>query len=260
VAEGKARPMSGSDGTDRLGGMASAAPDNPIHPLLGVRPAASSSGRRLAPLVYEMLKERLLDGEFRAGQRLSVESLRAEYGVSKQPIMDAMRRLSTEGIVDIIPQVGCEVPRYTDAEIGDFFAIFSGTEATVAGIAAQRGTDDQVAQLVAVNDEIARIAADADPDIRARRYRRLNRHFHGVVHDMAHSPIVTELSRRLWDLSDLLINTSAGRPAVATAVAARHADHDAVIATLGLRDPAAARAAMQKHILDAVAVMQAEPH
>jgi len=43
----------------------------------GVRPAAASSGRRLAPVVYDLLKGRLLEGEFQAGERLSVESLKA---------------------------------------------------------------------------------------------------------------------------------------------------------------------------------------
>ena len=120
----------------------------------------------------------------------------------------------------------------------------------MAGVAAQRRTDDQVAQLVEVNDEIGRVAAVPDLDVRARHYRVLNRRFHGVVHDMAHSSVVTELSRRMWDLTDFMINTSDGRQAVASAVAARHADYDATIAALRRRDPAAVRSAMEKHILN----------
>jgi hypothetical protein len=53
---------------------------------------------------------------------------------------------------------------------------------------------------------------------------------------MARSPISTDLGRRLWDLSDLLINTSGAGPAVASAVTARHADHDAIITALRRRD------------------------
>src|SRR5580698_6003257 len=86
----------------------------------GVRPAAVSSGRRLAPVVYDLLKERLLAGEFQAGERLSVESLKAEFAVSKQPVMDALRRLSSEGLVEIIPQVGCRVPAHGSADVTDF--------------------------------------------------------------------------------------------------------------------------------------------
>ena len=83
----------------------------------GVRPVAVSSGRRLAPVVYDLLKDRLLEGEYQSGERLSVESLKAEFGVSKQPVMEALRRLSSEGLVEIIPQVGCRVPVYDGADV-----------------------------------------------------------------------------------------------------------------------------------------------
>src|SRR5580658_5994001 len=136
----------------------------------GVRPAAASSGRRLAPVVYDLLKGRLLEGEYQAGERLSVESLKAEFGVSKQPVMESLRRLSSEGLVEIIPQVGCRVPVYDGADVSDFFAIFGGTEGAVAGVAAQRCTEAQVDELAAVNAEIRQLVTEADPSARARRY------------------------------------------------------------------------------------------
>src|SRR5215471_10402902 len=137
----------------------------------GVRPAAASSGRRLAPVVYDRLKERLLDGEFEAGERLPVEALKAEFGVSKQPVMEALRRLSSEGLVEIIPQVGCRVPVYSGSDVIDFFAIFGGMEGAVAGVAAQRCTSAQVDELAAVNDQIKQLIADPDPAARAHGYR-----------------------------------------------------------------------------------------
>src|ERR1700749_5205401 len=119
----------------------------------GVRPVAVSSGRRLAPVVYDLLKDRLLEGEYQAGERLSVEALKAEFGVSKQPIMEALRRLSSEGLVEIIPQGGWRVPVYDGADVTDFFAIFGGMEGAVAGVAAQRCTGQQNQTLLALNDD-----------------------------------------------------------------------------------------------------------
>jgi DNA-binding transcriptional MocR family regulator len=133
----------------------------------GVRPVAVSSGRRLAPVVYDLLKDRLLEGEYQSGERLSVESLKAEFGVSKQPVMEALRRLSSEGLVEIIPQVGCRVPVYDGADVTDFFAIFGGMEGAVAGVAAQRCTDAQVDQLADVNEEIRRLIDEPDPAARS---------------------------------------------------------------------------------------------
>ena len=77
----------------------------------GARPVAAASGKRLAPVVYEMLKERLLEGTYQAGERLSVETLKTEFEVSKQPVMEALHRLAADGLVEIVPQVGCRVVR-----------------------------------------------------------------------------------------------------------------------------------------------------
>ncbi|MFY9930142.1 MAG: GntR family transcriptional regulator [Streptosporangiaceae bacterium] len=238
--------------------MTSAAWQDRDDPLPGVRPAAASSGRRLAPVVYDLLKERLLDGEFQAGERLPVEAIRAEYGVSKQPVMEALRRLSSEGLVEIIPQVGCRVPVYSGADVTDFFAIFGGMEGAVAGVAAQRCTHAQIDQLAAVNGEIKRLIDEPDHAARSRSYLVLNRRFHGVIQDMAHSAVVTEISRRMWDMSDLLINTTGVPRPLASAVPARHDDHELIIQALRDRDQDAARRAMESHIVGTVTIINSE--
>ena len=221
----------------------------------GLRPVAAASGKRLASLIYDLVREQLLEGAYQAGERLQVEMLKAEYGVSKQPIMDALRRLASDGLIEIIPQVGCRVPVYEPEDIAAFFAIFGGTEGAVAGVAAQRRTAEQLSSLAAVNADILRLAADPSPSARAHRYRILNRQFHGIVHAMAHSPVVAEISRRMWDMSDLIINTSGAPQPLAFAVPARHQDHERIIAALQRADPQGARAEMEAHILGTVAVI-----
>ena len=238
--------------------MTAAAWDGRETPVSGVRPVASASGRRLAPVVYDLLKERLLDGAFSAGQRLPVEALKEEFGVSKQPVMDAMRRLAADGLVEIIPQVGCRVPIYSPTDVTDFFAIFGGMEGAVAGVAARRYTDSQLDQLAHVNRQIDELSSDDDAAARTHGYRMLNRSFHGLVHDMAHSPVVAGLSRRMWDMSDLLINTSGIPQPLASAIGDRHDDHERIIAALRRRDAQQARAEMEKHIVDTVAIIHVE--
>jgi DNA-binding GntR family transcriptional regulator len=236
----------------------SAAWDGREGPLNGVRPVAATSGKRLAPLIYDLLKERLLEGGYRAGERLPVEALKTEFGVSKQPIMEALRRLASDGLVDIIPQVGCRVPVYEPQDVADFFAIFGGMEGAVAGVAAHRCTPAQLEQLVAVNAEIDELSTNPDPGARAHGYRVLNRRFHGIVHEMAHSPVVVGISRRMWDMSDLLINTSGVPQPLASAVPERHDDHERIIEALRNHDHDAARKEMEGHIVGTVAVIHAE--
>jgi DNA-binding GntR family transcriptional regulator len=203
---------------------------------------------RLGHRTYELIKRRLVDGQYAAGERLPVEALRAELGVSKQPVMEALRRLSGDGLVEIIPQVGCQVTTYTADEVTDFFHFFSEIEASIAEVAAARRTAAQLARLAAVSDQIAMVAQDGDPQDRARHYRILNREFHAVIHDMSHSRIMAEMSRRMWDLSDFLITTTAVSRPLHTVVDERHGDHERIRQALIDQDGPTARREMAGHI------------
>ena len=70
--------------------------------------------------------------------------------------------------------------------------------------------------------------------------------------------MVAELSHRMWDMSDLLINTSGVPQPLASAVSDRHDDHQDIISALRDRDQAAARTAMEKHIVGTVAIINTE--
>jgi DNA-binding GntR family transcriptional regulator len=69
---------------------------------------------------------------------------------------------------------------------------------------------------------------------------------------------VAELSQRMWDMSDLLINTSGVPRPLASAVPRRYDDHELIIGALRERDQGAARRAMENHITGTVAIIGTE--
>ena len=220
--------------------------------------ALHRGGSRLNDAVYDELKERLMDGRYAAGERVSAETLRLEFGVSKQPVMEALRRLSSDGLMEIVPQVGCRVTRYDLQEVADFYVMFGGFEGTIAGIAALRRTGGQLTALDEVSERIDALRREADAAVRSHGYRIWNRRFHEVIHEMAHSRIMAETSRRMWDLSDFLINTTGVRQPLSSALDERHADHEGIRAALHAGDQAQARAEMERHIVGTVVVIRAE--
>jgi len=70
---------------------------------------------------------------------------------------------------------------------------------------------------------------------------------------MALSPVVAEISRRMWDRSDLLINTSGVPQPLASSVPGRHDDHEKIIKALQERDQTRAKDEMEAHIVETVA-------
>ncbi|MFD9210891.1 GntR family transcriptional regulator [Streptomyces sioyaensis] len=208
-----------------------------------VRPAV-----RLSRVVYDELKSRLVEGRYAPGSRISIEDVKDEFGVSKQPVMEALRQLSTLGLVEIAPQSGCRVISYSPQEAQDFFMVFASFESELAAAAAQRRSPAQIDELDHTLREL--VQAEQDPDLvhRVREYFVLNRAFHQIIHDMAHSPVVADMSERMWNMSDFLMNTMGGPEPLARAVHDRNHDHDTILNAIRHGNELVARAAMQHHI------------
>src|SRR4051794_29422671 len=171
--------------------------------------------------------------------------------------MEALRRLAGDGLIEIVPQVGSRVATYSPREVSDFFVMFGGFEGTIAGIAALRRTTRQLAELEDISSRIGALRTSPGTGDRAHGYRVLNRRFHHVIHDMAHSRIMAETSRRMWDLSDFLINTSDVPQPFSAALDDRHADHERIRDALQAGDQETARAEMENHIVGTVEVIRA---
>jgi DNA-binding GntR family transcriptional regulator len=178
-----------SDGYDRI----VEAEDRPAPPRR-INPA-----KRLAAAVYEDVKARILSGEFAPGERLSVDELCRDFEVSRQPVMEAMRRLSAEWLVDVIPQVGCRVANYPRQAIVDFVNTFGEMEGLVAALAAQRRTDEQIARLEAIMERIRRSESwNEENRIAARDY-------HLLLLEMADSEVMARLCAQMWDFGHFVV-------------------------------------------------------
>lgn len=195
--------------------------------------------------LYDDILERLITGRYRFGDRILVKELAQETGASRQPIMAALNALSSDGLVRIIPQVGCAVIDPTLREISDFYQMFARLEGVLAALAAARGAAAQVRVLVETNRQIATDVHDHG----GAGYRQLNRQFHATYHQMADSPLLVTRQSSIFAMSDFFIMQTVGfAPHLDEAIA----EHDAIIAAIEANDAEAARAAAEAHI-DAVA-------
>jgi DNA-binding GntR family transcriptional regulator len=197
---------------------------------------------------YSYLKEALLSGEYKAGQRLPVDAIASRIGASRQPVMDAIRRLAGEGLVTVIPQVGTIVTKVAPEQVVDFFGFLAEAEGRFCELAADRAT---AAEVQALNSEIDRFEAgqgESDPHEAARQYRLHNRAFHGLIHQMARSPLFHQTVVMLWDKADFYINSlTRGEPFVARQDEAV-AEHREIARALSARDGKDARRQVVRHI------------
>ncbi len=93
----------------------------------------------VADQVYEVLRERIASGEIERGSRMHQEDLAKEFGVSRTPVREALRRLAAEGLVDLFANRGARVATATDEQLRSSYETRLVVEPGAARIAAERG-------------------------------------------------------------------------------------------------------------------------
>lgn len=101
----------------------------------------------LSELVFDSLREAILLGHLKPGERLMEVQLAEEMGVSRTPVREAIRRLELDGFVVMVPRKGAYVAGITLKDIVDVFEVRAALEGMAAGLAAERITDDEMEQL-----------------------------------------------------------------------------------------------------------------
>ena len=136
------------------------------------------------------LREQILAGEFRAGERMSELRLVERLGVSRTPLRLALAALEHEGLLRGLPAGGYVVRAFTQADIRDAIELRGVLEGTAARFAAERGASRRdLRALRSINDSVAPLVHLADYES-FERYVALNELFHARLLSMAGSPLL----------------------------------------------------------------------
>lgn len=201
-------------------------------------------------MAYEHIKQQLLNGRFHQGDSLPVEQFALELDMSRQPVMEAMKRLAEHGFVEIIPQVGCRVAVLDAHEIADLFRYLALTEGLLAELAAERWRPEQMVRLRAASRAIGDlVTSGVTGEEGAIRFRVLNDQFHRIVADMASAEVISRAARSMTERSDFHIATSAPDPFLAQRLELSHREHEEAVHRIERRQGKLAGQAMADHVL-----------
>jgi DNA-binding GntR family transcriptional regulator len=208
----------------------------------------------LAVKAYDELRRRIVDGELGDRERLVIDRLSREFGISVVPIREALARLHAERLVELRPNYGYHVAaKPTSTDIRHWMEARLMIETTAAALAAERITDSSLAQLRVINRKIAegRFGATARS---FRPFIELNHAFHVTIVEAAGNPHIADLYRSLG------YGPQISRTMVGRGVTDRDrivAEHERIIAALARRDAAKATEAVRRHIVDGLKRVQA---
>lgn len=109
---------------------------------------------------YNYLKEMILEGELKSGDRLIERELAGKLGISRTPIREALFRLESQGFVKTVPRKGVVVTNISKNEVIEVFTILASLEVLAVKLAAQRmdketqlELDEKIEELIELRDQ-----------------------------------------------------------------------------------------------------------
>jgi DNA-binding GntR family transcriptional regulator len=116
--------------------------------------------RHTAVDVYGAIKERILTGQFKPGNKLSDQELATGLGVSRTPVRHTLNRLAQEGLLDESKGKGYYVADLDAQQVADLYALREVLEAHAVRLAAERATPSNIEELIEVLATLEKLSED----------------------------------------------------------------------------------------------------
>jgi DNA-binding GntR family transcriptional regulator len=196
---------------------------------------------------YGVLKEAVLAGQFRPGEVVTLRSLAKQLAIGEMPVREALRRLTSEGAFESLPNRSARVPVLTRRQVEQILELREDLEGRAAALAARNITLVQIEHLRALQQGMEQSVAKGD----TRTHLSLNMAFHFEIYRIADNPMLIPLIQMLWlRMAPLVANMvpfMTGKGGAFRKVAAEN--HDRLLAAFQARDPLAAQEAMSKDLM-----------
>ncbi|MEU8223045.1 GntR family transcriptional regulator [Kribbella sp. NPDC048915] len=144
--------------------------------------------------VLAELRRRIVDGEYQEGERLTETRLAEDFGVSRNPVREALRVVEAEGFVEILPRRGAVVATLDETAVRDLFSVRQQLETLAAGLAAERATPEGIARLRDLIEQANTAARAEDFD----QLAELNSDFHRAVIELSGNRWLHSISAAMY--------------------------------------------------------------
>jgi DNA-binding GntR family transcriptional regulator len=219
-----------------------------LPPRQPLRPLDAYAGS-LAQKVYASLREAILSLSLPPGDILRKPEICDMLGVSRSPVSEAVARLASEHLVQVVPQAGTYVARLSLAEVREGAFLREALEVAAVERVAEMVTDDQLVLLRRNLRLQAALLQDGD----VVGFYQLDAAMHELILSFTGFKRLATLADSAWvhvNRARQLILPQPGR------VAETLAEHEAIAAAIEARDPVAARVATRAHLGKLIGILE----
>jgi DNA-binding GntR family transcriptional regulator len=226
----------------------------------------TEDGQALVDELAATIQARVLSGEIATGTRLRQETLAAEFGVSRTPVREALRKLQAGGLVEVQPRRGALVRRPSARDVREAYEVRAELEGLAAGLAASRIRDGELQRLReaqelfrhSIDSVLAwrqgRIAQEPPTAGPHGEWMAANDAFHLAIQEAAGNrrlrATLVDLHKSFpRDLTWIVLSENA------RLLQENVAQHEAILAAIERSDAAESRRLMAEHVLTAGALV-----
>jgi DNA-binding GntR family transcriptional regulator len=192
---------------------------------------------------YRRVRELILGGRLEPGAAIAQARLAKEIGISTTPLREALRRLKSDGLVELDAHRDARVTPLTAEEARDLLEIRRSLDPLAAALAAERRTKDDIRELRTAIEGLEPLPGSPSIDQLVA-----HRRFHRAIYQASHNDLLIETLDGLWDKADryrmLALKVDRGQAARDK----KAAEHQQLLDCLVAGDVEGAAAVMRGHI------------
>lgn len=197
-------------------------------------------------IIHDMLRESIIQGEYKPGERLVIDEVAARLGVSQIPVREAVRQLEADGLVTVEPYTGATVTQFNPDLAYEIFALLESLEVICGRRACTCLGDGEVDELAAIVQRMDGCVAEPDT------WSQLNREFHLMICRFAGVQLIERMLENTLDHWDRL-RLYYVRDVLVHRIPAAQQEHREMIDAFGRRDADAVEQLLRSHNQHALA-------
>lgn len=200
-----------------------------------------SNAFSLTDEIADIIRDRILKGEYKIGEKIKENQIASELRVSRTPIREAFKLLENEGLIDYVPNRGCFAKGFTRRDIEDIYAVRKALEVLSVEWAVERITPQQIEELQEQSDLMEFYTGRKD----GKKVLEINSDFHGVIYNATGSRFMAQVLRSYKDYIEQTRKVLYYEKEYLEEI---FAEHKEILEAIKARDAARAKEAMAKHL------------
>lgn len=205
-------------------------------------PVKLDTYKPLREIVFESIREAIINGTLKQGERLMETQLAEELGVSRTPVREAIRKLELEGLVAMLPRKGAYVAGIMPKDAADILEIRAALEGLAAKLAAERITEEEIAELAKDTAEIEQYMTQGDVEKAIEYDTKFHSSLVGASRNSRLANMVSNLQEQVQRFR--IIITSTDKDLLLKSLS----DHRRIVEALSRRDRFLAQSLAKEHV------------